>query len=96
MKNEYLYIAVDYTKYHFAREEELMRINQYPGYAAHKKLHENMTEKVSQYIEAYRIDKTQAIDHILLFLKTWLINHIKGSDQEYAPYLKITTLPHDQ
>lgn len=79
---------IDYTKYHFAREEQLMQKNNYPGFEAHKKQHEAMVQQVTQFINEYRIDKTRTIDNVILYLKTWLINHINGSDQEYTPFLK--------
>ena len=79
---------IDYTKYHFSREEELMKRNNYPDYDAHKKMHEEMVKQVSQFIDEYRVDKTRTIENVILYLKTWLINHIKGSDQNYAPYIK--------
>ena len=79
---------VDYTKYHFAREEDLMKANNYPDFDAHKKQHEEMVQQVSKFIDEYRVDQTRTIDNVTLFLKTWLINHINGSDQEYAPFFK--------
>lgn len=79
---------MDYTKYHFNREEEIMQSNAYPDFDAHKQQHENMVNQVTKFIDEYRVDKTRTIDNVTLFLKTWLINHIKGSDQEYAPFLK--------
>ena len=83
---------IEYTKYHFDREEQLMQINQYPGYEAHKELHKLMIKKVSQFIEGYTTNKVHTIDDTLVFLKGWLVNHIKGKDKDYVPYLKIKTL----
>ncbi|MFW2373695.1 MAG: bacteriohemerythrin [Gammaproteobacteria bacterium] len=77
-----------YTQYHFTREEEIMQANGYPDFDEHKQQHQNMVNEVSKFIDEYRVNKTRTIDNVTLFLKTWLINHIKGSDQEYAPYLK--------
>ncbi len=82
-----------YTKYHFAREETLMELNVYPDFAEHQKQHQAMIEKINLYTSEYRIDKSHAIDHVLHFLQSWLLQHIKGSDQEYVPYLKIKSLP---
>lgn len=79
---------VDYTKYHFAREEEMMQKNGYPHLEEHKKGHEAMVQQVVRFIDEYRIDQTRTIENIIQFLKVWLINHIYGSDQEYVPYIK--------
>ena len=87
--------VVAYTKYHFRREEKLLQINHYPDYESHQQQHQQMITKIYSYIDEYRSDEYLAVDHVLHFLQTWLINHIKGSDQKYVPYLKITTLSED-
>lgn len=79
---------VDYTKHHFAREEQLMQENGYPDYAEHKKEHEAMIGKVGGFLEAYEKDRENTIDELTKFLKTWLIDHIEGTDQKYAPFLQ--------
>lgn len=79
---------VDYTKYHFSREEDMMRTHQYPGFEEHKKQHEAMVREVTKFVDEYRIDHTRTIENVAQYLKDWLINHIKGSDQEYAPYIR--------
>lgn len=78
---------IDYTKYHFAREEKIMQDNSYPGFEDHKKQHDQMVTQVTRFIDEYRIDKTRTIDNVVQYLKSWLINHIIGSDQQYRPYL---------
>lgn len=85
--------VVSYTQYHFEREEQLMLLNEYPDFDAHKIKHKQMIKKINDYAESYRVDKSKATEQILVFLKTWLVQHIKGSDQEYVPYLKIKSLP---
>lgn len=79
---------VDYTKYHFTREEGLMQECNYPDLEEHKEQHAAMIKQVDRFIEEYRRDESRTIDDVTQYLKSWLINHINGSDQEYAPYLK--------
>jgi len=79
---------VDYTQYHFTREEGMMRESEYPDFDEHKKQHEEMISQVNKFVDEYRIDGTKTIEEVAMYLKTWLINHINGSDQKYAPYLK--------
>ncbi len=85
--------VVAYTKYHFAREEQLMKVNQYADFHSHQQQHQQMIAEIHRYIDEYKHDESLAIDHVLVFLQTWLVKHIKGSDQQYVPYFKITTLP---
>ncbi|MCU7809633.1 MAG: bacteriohemerythrin, partial [Candidatus Thiodiazotropha sp. (ex Notomyrtea botanica)] len=67
---------VDYTKYHFEREEKLMQDNGYPEYEQHKQQHEEMIAKVSVFLSKYENDREGTVDELTSFLKTWLIDHI--------------------
>lgn len=79
---------VAYTRYHFEREEGLMQKHHYTGYDAHKSQHDAMIKQISRFYDEYRFDQTRTIESLALYLKTWLVNHINGSDQEYVPFLK--------
>lgn len=79
---------IDYTKYHFSREEKLMMESEYPNFLAHQKLHKDMIAQVTKFIDEYRLHKTRTVDEVTQFLKAWLIHHINGSDKEYVPYFK--------
>ncbi len=79
---------IDYTKYHFSREEKFMRECQYPDYAGHKAEHEKMIEKLNDLLSEYDRRGPAGIEQIAHFLRDWLIHHINGSDQEYAPCLR--------
>ncbi|MCU7920832.1 MAG: bacteriohemerythrin [Candidatus Thiodiazotropha sp. (ex Epidulcina cf. delphinae)] len=79
---------VDYTKYHFRREEELMQEYDYPEYELHKRQHHEMIERVLVFLDAYEKDREATIDEMTVFLKTWLTNHIAGTDQKYSQFLR--------
>jgi hemerythrin-like metal-binding protein len=79
---------INYTSFHFSYEEKLFKQYGYPDAAAHHNEHEALKAKVIEYKE--KIQKGQAGTTIMVanFLKDWLTNHILGSDQKYAPFLK--------
>ncbi|MCB1789415.1 MAG: bacteriohemerythrin [Gammaproteobacteria bacterium] len=79
---------VDYTKYHFDREEKLMRDNGYADYEAHKRQHEAMIAKVSGFLDAYEKDREGTVEELSVFLKDWLLKHIAGTDQQYSSHLR--------
>ncbi len=79
--------VIDYTKYHFGREEKLMEEHNYPDFEPHKGKHEEMIAKVTEFVQAYENDESRAIESLLSYLKSWLINHISGTDQEYSEFL---------
>ena len=79
---------VRYTVVHFAHEERLMRLYDYPDFAEHKAQHEALTEKVLQFQQEFEAGRAAITVQLLQFLRTWLTQHIQGSDQKLAPYLK--------
>ena len=79
---------VHYTTTHFAHEERLMRLHDYPDFAKHKAEHEALTKRVLAFETEFRAGKSAMAAKVLQFLAGWLDSHIKGSDLAFAPYLK--------
>ena len=77
---------VDYTSTHFENEEKHMMLMNYPDLEAHRKLHQHFIEKVKNYHERLISGKLILSIEVTNFLKDWLVNHIKGSDQQYAAF----------
>ena len=78
--------AVAYVETHFSTEEELMLKMNYPGYAEHKKEHEDFIYNVTEQIRMF--DETDNPDHniFIKYLIDWIIQHIANSDKKLAPY----------
>ena len=77
-----------YTKLHFAREERLFAETGFPGSAAHKAEHDLLTRRVMNL--QTRFENGQSFElsmEAMSFLKSWLNNHIMGSDQAYGMHL---------
>ena len=78
---------VNYTEYHFEREEKMMLDNEYPDFEPHKRQHEEMIDKVHRFCEAYEKDREATIEEMTGFLRTWLLEHINGTDQKYCAHM---------
>jgi hemerythrin-like metal-binding protein len=81
--------VVDYTVYHFAFEEKLLREAGFKEEAAHRAEHHKLTEQaksLAQKLKASRNDTTVAIATLKL-LGDWLARHILVSDKNFAPFL---------
>ncbi len=78
---------INYTRTHFAYEEQLFRIHGYPEYLAHKAEHDALTEKVLDFQSQFRAGKATLALPLLSFLKDWLTNHIQGTDKRYSNFL---------
>src|SRR3954465_3309336 len=79
---------VQYTAVHFAHEERLMRLHDYPDTAAHKAEHDGLTKQVAKFQDDFNAGRVTITIQLLSFLKDWLEKHIKGSDLRYAPHMK--------
>lgn len=80
---------IDYTKYHFKREEILMEACDYPELENHKQVHEVLKEQVKHYLEGYRRDPSSFdLEKLRNFLKDWLIDHIMVMDKRYESWMQ--------
>lgn len=77
---------LDYTKYHFKSEEEYMLSVNYPGFAGHQESHKAFIKKVEEFHQKTTSGKLILSLEVTNFLKNWLIDHIKGSDLQYAHF----------
>jgi hemerythrin-like metal-binding protein len=77
---------VNYTKTHFNNEELHMSNMNYPELEAHRKMHKSFVDQVNNYYERLKAGKLILSIEVTNFLKDWLVNHIKGSDQQYAAF----------
>lgn len=72
----------DYTKEHFADEEEYMESINYEGLGAQRRAHEAFIDKLEN-INLDQIDENpqEYLQELLEFLLGWLINHILHTDK---------------
>ena len=78
---------VDYTCYHFEREENMMADAGYEGLTAHKQQHQQMITQIQALEQKYCEQGHKAFSQVSAFLSDWLINHINGSDKQYTDCL---------
>lgn len=83
---EILTELVQYTIIHFAVEESLFRIFNYPEYERHKQQHEELKRQVIALKD--RIEQGEEITTELInFLRGWLKKHILHEDKKYTNFL---------
>jgi len=87
VSSEILARLADYTRIHFAVEESLFRIFDYPGYEEHKAQHDELIKEILELQEKISTGQSNISFQLLHFLKMWLTQHILDSDKEYSPYL---------
>jgi hemerythrin len=80
--------AVQYIKEHFQAEEKLMIGTKFPGYAEHKKVHDEFTLTVVKSVKDFEAGKRLVLEKFARFLKDWVLTHIAVMDRQYADYFR--------
>lgn len=78
---------VQYTQVHFAVEESLFRITNYPDYESHKALHERLRDQVASIQRRFERGDIELDLKLMTFLRNWLTDHIHGEDKAYVNHL---------
>jgi len=75
-----------YTVKHFRDEEKyFMSLPNYPGAVTHKKIHEDLRKRVTDFVTKYQNQPGSEVDpEFFNFLKVWLSAHIAGIDKKYG------------
>ena len=75
---------VEYTDYHFLREEKMMELSGYDGLDKHATIHRALSRQVRDVYENFVRDPW-SVDpaNVRDFLQSWLVDHIMGHDFAY-------------
>src|SRR3989338_3791651 len=78
---------LDYTKYHFGTEEDLMRNSGHPDFLKHKAEHDSFVKKALEFKESYDKGNILALrSDVIRFLRDWLVRHILTVDKsDFSP-----------
>jgi hemerythrin len=80
--------AVHYIKEHFTTEEKYMRATRFPGYADHKKTHDEFTLTVVKSAKDFQEGKRLVLERFAYFLKDWVLTHVAVMDRQYSDYFR--------
>lgn len=75
-----------YTRYHFRREEMVMKRCNYPKYNEHCKIHNMLITKMQTIVESN--NDRQIVQWLSNFLSQWLIEHIMVMDKAFVSYIE--------
>jgi hemerythrin len=79
---------LNYTKSHFASEEQFITAHHYPDVEAHKKRHRELETVVAKLLDEIRAHASSSTPLKLnLFVTVWLLEHIMGEDDKYARFI---------
>ncbi len=79
---------IEHVKAHFANEERLMRLYQFPPYQMHKAEHDRVLHELNDVLIRWK--QHGEIDAIIAYLRQsveWIINHISTMDNMTAMFI---------
>lgn len=76
----------EFIKFHFAVEESLMQIVNYPGYLDHKAEHQYVVEQIAAL--EHQVLRQDLKAELVSVLSVWLFNHILESDKPFGNYVQ--------
>lgn len=72
---------IEYTKYHFATEEKLLKIH--AGFELHTAVHLEFVNTATKFVTAFKADKSDLKPAVMKFLVGWIKKHVIGMDKVY-------------
>ncbi len=78
---------VDFAQYHFAAEEKLLALYDYPDTEDHCKKHGDLIRQVNEYQERLRGGDVPDRASFLRFFESWLLRHVLDDDRKYGVFL---------
>ena len=78
---------VNYVRFHFGAEQELLQRIHYPAYPDHKKQHDTLVKDILDSCKAASEGKNFVANNFVRTLKDWIFSHIMITDRMYANYV---------
>jgi hemerythrin len=85
--SEALNRLIEFTRMHFASEEQLLEQQGFPGAAEHRDAHQKLLGQIEEAALRSQHNDDLHMKSILLFLREWYMTHIEGLDSQYGVWL---------
>jgi len=79
---------IDYTEYHFGFEEKYLSDFKYDNFKKHKQIHDEFIFTLKDYYNEHKKGKVDIAYQLMVYLKSWVKNHIQIHDKGYVECFK--------
>ena len=79
---------LEYTQFHFDREEKIQIKSNYPGAYEHKLKHKEIIQRLEEVTEAIRNGDSGVKDNLVELVREWVIDHVVQADKEMTSHLR--------
>lgn len=85
--SERLNRLIEFTRMHFASEEQLLEQHSFPGSAEHRDAHQRLLAQIEEAALRTQYNDELHLRAILQFLREWYMSHIEDMDSQYGAWL---------
>jgi len=78
--------VVEYARIHFRDEEEFMQQMQYPGFLAHRKLHDQMVNHLANFLKDMQSGAGGTFSELVSYLYVWIQAHVLVEDRKFGDF----------
>ena len=79
---------VEYVRFHFTFEQNMLQRVKYPKFMEQKVEHDNLIKTVLEATKDYADKKSRFVpNNFVRFLRDWIVGHIGHADKMYAVYI---------
>lgn len=81
-----------YSEFHFAREEKVLSVCNFPGIEVQKSEHRDFLKRIGEVTRRFDAKPEESVEvvneELLSYLRDWLNHHILIEDMSYRPYVE--------
>ena len=78
---------VEYVRFHFSAEQQLLERIGFPNHKSHKELHDALVKNILKAAKEYDMGRKFVPNNFVRVLKDWVFGHIAFHDKFYAAYV---------
>ena len=78
---------VEYVRFHFGAEQELLQRIKYPDYQEHKKQHDILIWDILEAVKEYNKGEKFVPNQFVRTMRDWILSHIAVTDKQYVLYI---------
>ena len=78
---------VEYVRFHFSAEQQILERVNYPDYNNHKRQHDALIKDILEAAKDHQDGKRFVANNFVRTLKEWIVSHIAVTDKLYAVYV---------
>jgi len=78
---------VEYVRFHFGAEQQMLQRINYPDYQEHKKQHDKLIRDILDAANAHNNGDRLVANQFVRTMRDWILSHIAFTDKLYVAYI---------